>query len=280
MRACVLAMLVFGCASTHERGPDASCSDPDGDGYGSGGACLGPDCRETDPMAHGCHCDERAVDEGCPCSAEGAEADCFDGPAPSEGVGLCTGGVRACSGGFWTVCRGQVLPVAELCNFLDDDCDGTADDGVLSACGDCSDCEVSRVGQEGEAFDPSDPALEVADGVLTLAGALEGTMVLRLADGESPACPYEWRLLDLSASTPEGSSFHLDARGASSDTELENTDWTPSFTVPGGEAPVWLLGQEQDAYVEVRITLQALDVAHTPALEWVRFGRNYASCTL
>ncbi|MCC7538414.1 MAG: VWA domain-containing protein [Deltaproteobacteria bacterium] len=45
-------------------------------------------------------------------------------------VGACTFGVRACTAGAWTDCRGARGPFEERCNGLDDDCDGVADDGV------------------------------------------------------------------------------------------------------------------------------------------------------
>ena len=44
---------------------------------------------------------------------------------------------------------------AEVCNNVDDDCDGTIDDGVLSPCGDCDPtCQIQSIGGGG---DPEDP---------------------------------------------------------------------------------------------------------------------------
>ncbi len=54
---------------------------------------------------------------------------CYDGAAGTAGVGVCTAGVQTCVGGMFRSCIGQVQPGVELCNGLDDDCDGTPDDG-------------------------------------------------------------------------------------------------------------------------------------------------------
>ena len=52
---------------------------------------------------------------------------CYEGPSGTAGVGICTAGVRVCEEGEWSSCTGQVLPRAETCNGLDDNCDGLVD---------------------------------------------------------------------------------------------------------------------------------------------------------
>jgi hypothetical protein len=109
--------------------------------------------------------------EGCPC--EPAEpTDCYDGPDGTAGVGECRPGLRACEDGEWSGCSGEVVPAEEICDGRDEDCDGTVDDGAVSACGDCApDCRERTLGPEGEVpFDPgADLALDAA-GDLVLAG--------------------------------------------------------------------------------------------------------------
>ena len=61
----------------------------------------------------------------------GTQSPCYDGPAGTENVGVCHGGVRTClDSDHVGRCAGQIQPVDETCNGLDDDCDGTVDDGV------------------------------------------------------------------------------------------------------------------------------------------------------
>jgi hypothetical protein len=48
----------------------------------------------------------------------------------TEGVGQCAPGVATCDAGVWgEECVGEVNPIIELCNNLDDDCNGHIDNG-------------------------------------------------------------------------------------------------------------------------------------------------------
>lgn len=59
---------------------------------------------------------------GC---ATGDTRACYDGPAGTDGIGLCTSGQQTCSEGAWGDCVGAVMPAAETCaTTSDDDCDG------------------------------------------------------------------------------------------------------------------------------------------------------------
>ncbi len=68
------------------------------------------------------------VDEGCNCT-EGLSQACYSGPNGTAGVGQCLSGSQTCTNNAWGACLGDVTPVAELCDALDNDCNGTADDG-------------------------------------------------------------------------------------------------------------------------------------------------------
>jgi hypothetical protein len=64
-----------------------------------------------------------------PTSTPTATPTCSAGQACSTGkLGICAAGTTACSGGA-TVCNQNQQAQAELCNGLDDDCDGQIDNG-------------------------------------------------------------------------------------------------------------------------------------------------------
>ncbi|MDO9017702.1 MAG: MopE-related protein [Deltaproteobacteria bacterium] len=74
------------------------------------------------------------VDEDCPCTT-GETRSCFDGPPASTAIGQCRAGSMTCTDGRWGGCVGQTLPTAELCNRVDDNCDGRVDEGCLCPAG-------------------------------------------------------------------------------------------------------------------------------------------------
>ncbi len=68
-----------------------------------------------------------AADDGCECLEDRR----FCG----SDVGQCSRGVQLCvSDGSWGPCVGADDPTPEICNALDDDCDGTIDEGVFVRC--------------------------------------------------------------------------------------------------------------------------------------------------
>ena len=110
------------------------CSDGtmacEGTEFGTWTACMG-DVRESEEV-----CDEAGLDEdcdgvsneGCECSGDG------DLPCGSD-VGECVAGVQRCVDGMRTGCEGATGPSGEACDGLDEDCDGSIDEGVTRRCG-------------------------------------------------------------------------------------------------------------------------------------------------
>lgn len=90
-----------------------------------------------------------SVDEGCPCQA-GASVACFVGPASLAGIGACTKGAQSCQAGVWSTCAGSVAPSAETCgNLIDDDCNGSADEGCECSPGAVRSCFGGTPAQNG-----------------------------------------------------------------------------------------------------------------------------------
>ncbi|MBI5077346.1 putative metal-binding motif-containing protein [Candidatus Falkowbacteria bacterium] len=81
-------------------------------------------------------CDS-SVDEGCECDP-GDQKVCG-----SSDVGECKLGWQKCGvDGVWDDCIGSIESKPEVCNGVDDDCDGQIDEGVLNACGQCGNVPV------------------------------------------------------------------------------------------------------------------------------------------
>jgi len=55
---------------------------------------------------------------------------CYSGPAGTAGVGICQAGEQTCLSGAFGNCQDEILPVIEVCNGLDDDCNATVDDNL------------------------------------------------------------------------------------------------------------------------------------------------------
>ncbi|MCZ7684067.1 MAG: putative metal-binding motif-containing protein [Sandaracinaceae bacterium] len=138
--------------------------DVDGDGYAASGATSSQQCRDASRPARGycplgytdraptatsydCGPTNAAINPDATetCSLPPVDEDC-DGMANPSSVcscgdgmvractlpGVCSTGTEQCSGGTWSAC--SVMPVTETCDGRDEDCDGTADEGLTVTC--------------------------------------------------------------------------------------------------------------------------------------------------
>lgn len=118
------------CAEAARRCESADCSDPDQDRDGHGSVvCTGDDCDDSDP--------HRFPGNAEVCDAEGHDEDCSDATLAGAGDGDVDGDSElssaCCNGAACGVDCDDTNPlvnamIAEVCNGIDDDCSGAADD--------------------------------------------------------------------------------------------------------------------------------------------------------
>jgi len=131
--------------------------DKDGDGDGSPD---GQDCAPTDAerfprpgSESGRECGngtdddcDGSADDGCTCAVS---RPCYpDGHGGKAGVGACLRGTQPCTAATYGPCEGYVLPTEDVCDGVDNDCDGTVDNGCA--------CEE---GAERACYEAGPPAL-------------------------------------------------------------------------------------------------------------------------
>jgi hypothetical protein len=137
----------------------------DGLEFGTWGSCEG-DVMPVEEVCDAGEVDEDcdgAINEGCECIG--------NEPIPcGVAVGACGQGLQECIDGRRGECVGATEPRPEQCNGIDDDCDGTVDEGIVRACGtDTGECSVGTERCVAGAFEACvggrGPVDEICDGL-------------------------------------------------------------------------------------------------------------------
>jgi hypothetical protein len=141
--------------------------------------CQAGECKPGTPLNCTSNnvCQDPACDpaKGCILVDNDHSESCYTGPEETNGVGLCHGGTKTCSNGEFGECDGEVVPAVEICDGLDNDCDGVIDNGfdVGESCtvgeGECdvTGKKICNPEHDGTVCDvqPGEPSEEICDGL-------------------------------------------------------------------------------------------------------------------
>jgi len=168
----------------------------------------------------------------CSCQAK-TQINCFTGSLETLNRGICKAGLKVCQKDLtWGTCQGEVTPREEICNGLDDNCNGKVDDGnfasVIEIAGDFGKKPGYKDGKRGLAQFQS-PSHVLFDGKGNLYVTDKGNHCIRKIDKDGNVTTY--------AGDPGKKGF------INGDKLKEAVFWEPAKTTLGPKGSLYVLDQ-------------------------------------
>ncbi len=168
------------------------------------------------------------ADEACTCLA-GAMQRCFAGDPTLAGTGACAWGSQSCAGsnefGEWSECVGAGAPTTEVCDLVDNNCDGRVDEGCACSIGERRACYSGPPGTGDVGACRSGEQTCVMDGANATWGACTGsiTPAPEICDRADNNCDGR---------TDEGSPEVCDGRDNNCDGRIDEGCLCPDGSTP------------------------------------------------